>query len=104
MVPLPFNSPLELFNNISDVAVVRYHSQHIPRTLTTTPQKYIDNEEELQHTMEQLSARLVEVNSILLESDNHDIDVFNSSQQLAEYVTIYAESTVLFTPMFAGWW
>lgn len=104
MVPPPFKGPLELFNNISDVAVVRFHSQHIPRTLTTTPQKYIDNEEELQHAMEQLSARLVEVESILLESNNHDNDVVNSSQQLAEYVTIYAESTVSLTPMFAGWW
>ena len=104
MVPPPFNSPLELFNNISDVAVVRFHSQHIPRTLTTTPQKYIDNEEELQDTMKQLSARLAEVNSILLESNEHDIDVDNSSQQLAEYVTIRAESTVSLIPMFADWW
>ena len=104
MVPMPFNSPLGLFNNISDVAVVRFRSQHIPRTLTTTPQKYIDNEEELQDTMKQLSDRLEEVNSILLESDNHDIDVINSSQKLAQYVTIYAESAVSLTPMFAGWW
>ena len=104
MVPPPFKGPLELFNNISDVAVVRFHPRHIPQTLTTTPQKYIDNEEELQHIMEQLSARLVEVESILLESNNHDNDVVNSSQQLAEYVTIYAESTVSLTPMFAGWW
>ena len=52
--------------------------------------------------MEQLSARLVEVNSLLLESNNHDMDVINSSQQLAEYVTIYAESTVSLTPLFAG--
>jgi predicted metal-dependent hydrolase len=104
MVPPPFNNPLELFNTISDVAVVRFHPRHIPQTLTTTPQKYIDNEEELQHIMEQLSARLVEVESILLESNNHDNDVVNSSQQLAEYVTIYAESTVSLTPMFAGWW
>jgi predicted metal-dependent hydrolase len=104
MVPPPFKGPLELFNNISDVAVVRFHPRHIPQSLTTTPQKYIDNEEELQHIMEQLSARLVEVESILLESNNHDNDVVNSSQQLAEYVTIYAESTVSLTPMFAGWW
>ena len=104
MVPPPFKGPLELFNNISDVAVVRFHSQHISRTLTTTPQKYIDNEEELQHAMEQLSARLVEVNRILLESNDHDNDVVNSSQQLAKYVTIHAESTVSLTPMFAGWW
>ena len=104
MVPEPFKGPLELFNTISDVAVVRFHSQHISRTLTTTPQKYIDNEEELQRAMEQLSARLVEVNSILLESNEHDIDVDNSSQQLAEYVTIHAESIVSLTPMFAGWW
>lgn len=84
MVPEPFKGPLELFSAISDVAVVRFHPQHIPRTLTITPQKYIDNEEELQYAMEQLSARLVEVNSLLLESNNHDIDVVNSSQQLAE--------------------
>ena len=104
MVPPPFNGPLELFNNISDVAVVRFHPQDIPRTLTTTPQKYIDNEKELQDAMDQLSAHLVEVNSILLESDEHDIDVDNSSQQLAEYVTIHAESTVSLIPMFADWW
>ena len=104
MVPPPFKLPLQVFNAISDVAVVRFHSQHIPRTLTTTPQKYINNEEELQRAMEQLSARLVEVESILLESDNHDIDIVNSSQKLAQYVTIYAESTVSLTPMFAGWW
>ena len=30
MVPPPFNGPLELFNTISDVAMVRFHSQHIP--------------------------------------------------------------------------
>ena len=54
--------------------------------------------------MEQLSARLVEVNSILLDSNNHDVDVVNSSQQLAKYVTISAESTVSLIPMFAGWW
>ena len=54
--------------------------------------------------MDQLSAHLVEVNSILLESDEQDIDVDNSSQQLAEYVTIYAQSTVSLTLMFAGWW
>ena len=52
--------------------------------------------------MQQLSARLVEVNSLLLESNNHDMDVVNSSQQLAGYVTIYAESTVSLTPLFAG--
>jgi hypothetical protein len=86
------------------VAVVRFHPWHIPRTLTITPQKYIDNEGELQHAMEQLSDRLVEVNSLLLESSNHDIDVVNSSQRLAEYVTIYAESTVSLTPLVAGWW
>ena len=104
MVPPPFKVPLEVFNAISDVAVVRFHSQHIPRTLTTTPQKYIDNEKELQDAMDQLSVHLVEVNSILLESDEEDIDVVNSSQQLAEYVTIYAQSTLSLTPMFAGWW
>ena len=104
MVPPPFKGPLDLFNTISDVAVVRFHSQHIPRTLTNTPQKYIDNEEELQYTMKQLSDRLVEVNSILLENDNHDNDIVKSSQQLAKYVTIYAGSTVSLTPMFAGWW
>ena len=103
MVPPPFKVPLELFNTISDVAVVRFHSQDIPRTLTTTPQKYIDNEEELQHALEQLSARLVEVNSILLESNNHDNDVINSSQQLAQYVTIYTQSTISLTPVFTGW-
>ena len=54
--------------------------------------------------MEQLSDRLVEVESILLESNNHDNDVVKSSQQLAKYVTIYAGSTVSLTPMFAGWW
>ena len=104
MVPGPFNVPLKLFNAISDVAVVRFHSHHIPRTLTTTPQKCIDNEKELQDAMDQLSAHLVEVNSILLESDEHDINVDNSSQQLAEYVTIRAESTVSLIPMFADWW
>ena len=104
MVPEPFKGPLQLFNAISDVAVVRFHPQHILRMLTTTPQKYIDNEEELRHAMEQLSARLVEVNRLLLESNNHDIDVVNSSQQLAEYATIYAESDISLTPLFAGWW
>ena len=104
MVPGPFNVPLDIFNVISDVAVVRFHSQDIPRTLTTTRQKYIDNEKELQDAMEQLSARLVEVESILLESNNHDHDVVISSQQLAEYVTIHAESIVSLTPMLAGWW
>ena len=84
--------------------MVRFHSQHISRTLTNTPQKYIDNEEELQRVMEQLSDRLVEVESILLESNNHDNDVVKSSQQLAKYVTIYAGSTVSLIPMFAGWW
>ena len=84
--------------------MVRFHSQHISRTLTNTPQKYIDNEEELQRVMEQLSDRLKEVNNILIDSDKHDIDVVNSSQKLTEYVTIYAESTVSLTPMFAGWW
>ena len=54
--------------------------------------------------MEQLSDRLKEVNNILIDSDKHDIDVVNSSQKLTEYVTIYAESTVSLTPMFAGWW
>ena len=54
--------------------------------------------------MDQLSVHLEEVNSILLESDEHDIDVVTSSQQLAEYVTVYAESTVSLTQMFAGWW
>ena len=104
MVPEPFKSPIELFNTISDVAVVRFHTQHIPRSLTITPQKYIDNEEKLQDAMEQLSACLVEVNSLLLESNNYDSDVVKSSKQLAEYVTIYAESTVSLTPLFAGWW
>lgn len=105
MVPVPFKGPLELFNAISDVAVVRLHPQHIPRTLTITHQKYIDNEEKLKDTMKQLSARLVEVNSLLLlESNNCDIGVNKSAQQLAEYVTIYAESTVSLTPLFAGWW
>ena len=104
MVPEPFKGSIELFNATPDVAVVCFYLQHIPRTLTIIPQKYIDNEEELQHVMEQLSARLVEVNSLLLEGINHDIDVINSSQQLAKYVTIYAESTVSLTPLFAGWW
>jgi hypothetical protein len=83
--------------------VVRFHPQHIPRMLTITPQKYIDNEEKLQDAMKQLSARLVEVNN-LLEGNNYDIDVVKSSQQLAEYVTIHAESTVSLTPLFAGYW
>lgn len=88
MIPEPFKGPLELFNIISDVAVVRLHPQHIPRTLTITPQKYIDNKEELQYLMEQLSARLVEVNSLLLENNYHDQAVVDSGRRLAEYVTI----------------
>jgi hypothetical protein len=84
MVPEPFKGPLELFNTISDVAVVCLHPQHLPRALTIGLQKYIDNEEKITDAMEQLSARLVEVNRILLESDNYDIDVTQSSEQLAK--------------------
>lgn len=102
MIPEPFKVPLQLFNAISDVAVVGFHPQLIPRVLTITPQKYIDNEEKLRDAMEQLLARLVEVNSLLLEGNNYDIDLVKSSQQLAEYVMIYAESTVSLTQLFAG--
>ncbi|KAJ7301323.1 hypothetical protein DFH08DRAFT_993900 [Mycena albidolilacea] len=69
IVPQPFKGPLELFNAISDVAV-----------------KYIDNEEKLKDAIEKLSARLVEVNSLLLESDSYNIDITESSQQLARLV------------------
>ncbi|KAJ6565203.1 hypothetical protein DFH09DRAFT_470836 [Mycena vulgaris] len=69
IIPQPFKGPLELFNAISDVAV-----------------QYIDNEEKLKDAMAQLSARLVEVNGALSESDNYGIDVVQSSQQLAALV------------------
>ncbi|KAJ7839025.1 hypothetical protein B0H14DRAFT_2588208 [Mycena olivaceomarginata] len=76
IVPEPFKGPLELFNAISNVAA---HSQ-----------KYIDNEEKLKDAIEKLSARLVEVNSLLLESDNYNIDITESSQQLARLVVAEA--------------
>ncbi|KAJ7070473.1 hypothetical protein C8F01DRAFT_1106563 [Mycena amicta] len=47
MVPEPFNSPLELFNTISEVAA-----------------KYIDNEEMLKGAMKQLSDSLVDANNL----------------------------------------
>ncbi|KAJ7841096.1 hypothetical protein B0H14DRAFT_3694974 [Mycena olivaceomarginata] len=73
IVPQPFRGPLELFNAISDVAA-----------------KYIDNEEKLKNAIEKLSARLVEVNSLLLESDSYNIDITESSQQLASLVVAEA--------------
>ncbi|KAJ6536179.1 hypothetical protein B0H19DRAFT_1382912 [Mycena capillaripes] len=73
IVPEPFKGPLELFNAISDVAA-----------------KYIDNEEKLRDSMERLSARLVEVNSVLLECDSYNIDIAESSQQLARLVVAEA--------------
>ncbi|KAF8130023.1 hypothetical protein K438DRAFT_2135743, partial [Mycena galopus ATCC 62051] len=73
IVPEPFKGPLELFNAISDVAA-----------------KYIDNEEKLKDAIEKLSARLVEVNSLLLEGDSYNIDITESSQQLARLVVAEA--------------
>ncbi|KAJ7821934.1 hypothetical protein B0H14DRAFT_3732834 [Mycena olivaceomarginata] len=73
IVPEPFKGPLELFNAISDVAA-----------------KYIENEEKLKDAIEKLSARLVEVNSLLLESDSYNIDITESSQQLARLVVAEA--------------
>ncbi|KAJ7197981.1 hypothetical protein GGX14DRAFT_573822 [Mycena pura] len=69
IVPEPFKGPLELFNAISDVAA-----------------RYIDNEEKLKDAIEKLSARLVEVNSLLLQSDSYNIDITESSQRLARLV------------------
>ncbi|KAJ7204176.1 WD40 repeat-like protein [Mycena pura] len=73
IVPEPFKGPLELFNAISDVAA-----------------KYIDNEKKLKDAIEKLSARLVEVNSLLLQSDSYNIDITESSQQLARLVVAEA--------------
>ncbi|KAF7374082.1 WD40 repeat-like protein [Mycena sanguinolenta] len=69
MLPDPFKTPLELFNAVSTVAV-----------------KNIDNKEKLRDAMNRLSARLVEVNSILIEVDNYDGAVIDSGNELAQVV------------------
>ncbi|KAF7368441.1 WD40 repeat-like protein [Mycena venus] len=73
MVPEPFKGPLELFNTISDVAV-----------------RYIENEETLKSAMKELSDRLVEANSVLLEADNYDIDIVENGRQLAKLIVAEA--------------
>ncbi|KAJ7702008.1 hypothetical protein B0H16DRAFT_1832840, partial [Mycena metata] len=66
IVPSPFDTPLKIFNAISDVA-----------------EKYFDNEEKLKEMMDQLSSRLIEANCVLLRSDDYGIDGTESSKKLA---------------------
>ncbi|KAJ7627073.1 hypothetical protein FB45DRAFT_1004671, partial [Roridomyces roridus] len=66
-VPQPFNTPFEIFNTISDVAV-----------------DYIENKEALEETIVKLSTQLEEVEEILLESDKYSIDVAASSRELVD--------------------
>ncbi|KAJ6524872.1 WD40 repeat-like protein [Mycena vulgaris] len=69
MVPKPFDSPLTIFNAISDAA-----------------EKYIDNEERLKDMIEQLSSCLEEVNRGLLRSEDYGDDFVKSSEQLAKLI------------------
>ncbi|KAJ7911293.1 WD40 repeat-like protein [Mycena leptocephala] len=69
MVPKPFDTPLTVFNAISDAA-----------------EKYFDNEKELKDMMEQLSSCLEEVNRGLLRSEDYGNDFVKSSEQLAKLI------------------
>ncbi|KAF7351570.1 hypothetical protein MSAN_01589500 [Mycena sanguinolenta] len=69
LVPSPFDTPIKLFNAVSDVIV-----------------ENMDNKEKLKDAMDQLSARLVEVNSIILESNEYDDAVVESGTELARFV------------------
>ncbi|KAJ7612263.1 hypothetical protein FB45DRAFT_308931 [Roridomyces roridus] len=66
-VPQPFNTPFEIFNTISDVAV-----------------EYIGNKEALEDALVKLSGQLAEVEGVLLESDKYNIDITASSNKLAD--------------------
>ncbi|KAJ7809941.1 hypothetical protein B0H14DRAFT_1493315 [Mycena olivaceomarginata] len=69
IVPKPFDTPLTIFNAISDAT-----------------EKYFDNEEALKDMMEQLSSCLEEVNRGLLRSEDYGNDFAESSEQLANLI------------------
>ncbi|KAJ7651049.1 hypothetical protein FB45DRAFT_997746, partial [Roridomyces roridus] len=68
-VPEPFNTPFEIFNTISDVAV-----------------EYMENKEAVEDALVKLSAQLVEVEGVLLDSEKYNIDITTSSKELADLV------------------
>ncbi|KAJ7651030.1 hypothetical protein FB45DRAFT_889395 [Roridomyces roridus] len=68
-VPEPFNTPFEIFNTILDVAV-----------------EYMENKEAVEDALVKLSARLVEVERVLLDSEKYNIDITASSKELADLV------------------